>query len=170
MTLSELQRWVAELIAGQADVAAQGLVIYNPANSAAGTGIILDDGNYPKVAGREEALSGTLSGKGVCFLVSEADGQSVEDVSKKGNAWIRVLIRVAIEENPRLNRSPAGTQISVDEWADKIWKRMLGSPSSVPPEYGIEPAGNAFARIGGENGVRRVILDFSIRYHIGPTS
>ena len=171
MNLFELQQWLAGLIASEPSAVTHGLVVYNPANSAAGTGVVIDDGNYPNLPGREAALSG----KGVCFVIAEAEGKSIEDSSRKGSAWMRVGIRVAIEENITLNRSEAGTRISLDQWIEKIWKQVLGkSPYSTleqsPPTWGLEPDGNAFTKLGTEGGTRRCILDFSIRYHIGPNA
>ncbi len=167
MNLSELQLYVAERIAAEPSAVANSLAIFNPANPSGPNGIVLDDGSYPNLPGREKAFER----KGLCFVVSEVAGESIEDTSKRGGAWLRVGIRVAIEESVAINRSVVGTGISLDEWMDKVWKILLGNPSpSLPPEYGIEPSGNAFTKTGTENGVRRAILDFSIRYHIGPTS
>ncbi len=151
MNLEDLQSYVAGLLAAEPVFSAAGLAV--------GTGIILDDGTYPKVPGREEALR-TL---GLCITVGDPD-YGMADSVRGGTSKVLCDLVVGVEENVRVNQSATGTGIAFHAAIRKVIQRVSGKPADA--EQNLQHAQTI--NHGIENGVRLATVRFGIRQVFTP--
>lgn len=151
MNLELLQSYVAGLLAAEPVFSAAGLAV--------GTGIILDDGTYPKIPGREAALR-TL---GLCLTVGDPD-YGMADSVRGGTSKVLCDLVVGIEENVKVNQSATGTGITFHKAIRLVIQSVIGRPG------GSESALAHIQTInhGIENGVRLATVRFVIRRVFSP--
>lgn len=128
--------------------------------SDAGTSAIpclLNDGNYPSIDGREDALAGY----GVVLIVWPVDCFASGDVDFEGKLTVYdAAINVLIEENVSVNRAQSGhpTALKVARLVKEALQGQLGENIT---SRAIRPFDPWFKNFGQQNGIQRVLTNFT---------
>lgn len=162
MNLEDIQSWAASLLAAFPEFANAGLVIYD-ANNPPGNGIFLNDGTYPKIPGREDALNY----RGLCIVVDSVDFDGVSDATRTGVTSVDVALDVLVEENVLVNRGPNGTGIVAEKALRLVWEALLGKPGAGG-QTNMRLAQEVSTNYGVSNGLRRLMAHFTYRLLIKP--
>lgn len=163
MTLSELQAGVISLLSGHGFIA-QRLIP-----------VVADDGNYPKIPAREDALTvkdtddPTVT-KGLVVVVwePECDGKVTE--SKSGLLKTRVGLHLIVEENQQVNRGDRGFGVTAWEVLEECQKALLGRPGHGPLDEPILAADPPWDNFGRVNGVNRLVANFVVELVVKGTA
>ncbi len=127
----------------------------------AGVPVIADDGTYPKTAGRETALAGP----GLVLIVWEIESDGLVDAGKTGLAAHDVYNPVVIEENPTACRGPGGVNIQAEKALQYVLEAVAGRTGGTARFVVMDPP---FKNFGNVNGVRRIVVNLSVRAFINP--
>jgi hypothetical protein len=140
--------------------------------SSSGVPVLLDDGTYPKVDGREEYLRT----KGVCIIIMPIRFDELTDSVRSGFAAEEIILDVLIEENVKLNRSAAGTGVSCEKAIRLIREGISGRPNVSAPNSPNSDAPFTPFRYDGfwgpefNNGARQAAVFFRVKCFITPTN
>lgn len=149
MNLEDVQQSVSDLLGDIAEFDDKSVVV------------LIDDGTYPKLQGREAELQR----KGLVLVVSTLfDPVIVGEQAKDGAGMLEVTLGVSVEEDVAINRGTTGTGISVEKAVRLIMSGCSGKPATIrPPKYGFLLADPPFIEFGVEAGVRQMFVQFKIR-------
>ncbi len=145
MNLWEIQAAVAALLRADARLS--------------GVPIIADDGTYPKTSGRETALAH----EGLVLVVWEIESDGLVDAAKTGLAAHDVYTPVVIEENPSACRGASGIKIEAEKALQYVLEAVAGAGTFRPVV--MDPPFKNFGRV---NGVRRIVVNLSVRAFVNP--
>lgn len=173
--LHEIQDWVAELI-GDSTV-------------LEGVPVIVDDGGYPNLKEREDALKEPVipeepvAGRddpapepeptpkgGLALTVWRIEASDVTAESGTGVAMLELIIAVICEENATVNRGDNGWKITAEQAAEEVLKACLGRDDATVGNRPLTPAANPITHFGKEKGVRRVVVLMHKLYPIAPNA
>lgn len=121
-----------------------------------GVPVIADDGTYPKTPGREAALAGP----GLVLIVWEIESDGLVDASNTGLAAHDVYTPVVIEENPTACRAESGVKIEAEKALQWGLEAVAGKASGNRRFVAMDPP---FKNFGKVNGVRRIVVNLSVR-------
>lgn len=137
---------------------------------ASGVPVLLDDGEYPKVEGREQYLRE----KGLCIIVRPVQFDELGDSVRGGLAVEDVVIDVVIEENAKVNRSESGTGVILEKALRVIREGIVGRPTvSAPNSPNTDAPWQPFIYDGfwgpkTTNGIRQAVVSFRTKSFINP--
>lgn len=135
-----------------------------------GVPVLLDDGNFATLAGREEAMRastvpGEKRGLVLTVIMPETAGVTAQD---RSTVSLNVLLVVVVEENVTVNRGGGGFQWSAPRVVEALVQGLLGrSPVGrfCPLALGEDPVIN----LGKSNGVLRMALVFRYQHVLAVT-
>jgi hypothetical protein len=122
----------------------------------AGVPVIADDGTYPKTPGRETALGGP----GLVLIVWEIESEGLVDASDTGLAAHDVYTPVVIEENPTTCRAETGVKVEAEKALQWVLEDLAGKTAGSRRFVVMDPP---FKNFGKVNGVRRIVVNLSLR-------
>lgn len=139
---------------------------------AAGVPVLLDDGSYPKVEGREE----NLRTKGICITIMPIRFDELTDSTRSGVAVEEIILDVLIEESVKVNRAASGTGVSCEKAIRLIREGISGRPNVTVPNQPNTSAPFTPFRYDGfwgpetNNGTRQAAVFFRVKSFITPTN
>jgi hypothetical protein len=123
--------------------------------------VLADDGTYPKTPGRETALAGP----GLVLIVWEIESDGLVDASPTGLAAHDVYTPVVIEENPTKCRAEGGINIQAEKALQYVLETIAGQQGGGQRFVVMDPP---FKNFGKVNGVRRIVVNLSLRTFVNP--
>lgn len=140
--------------------------------AAAGTPVLIDDGTYPKVDGREEYLRTV----GLCIVVTPANAVGLIDQGKSGAASFDMGFHVIVEENVTVNRGTTGTGVVCEKAAGIVMEGLCGRPNvSAPNSPNTDAPFQPFrlddpplVNFGTTGGLRQTVINFLVRCFVTP--
>jgi hypothetical protein len=126
----------------------------------AGVPIVTDDGTYPKLPAREEALQN----HGACIIVWQPESDGMTDGGESLAVADRVYIPIIIEEAVTTNRTAGGTGITAPQLVEHVATAVLGHPSGGAPARAIVFGNPPWKNFGSESGIQRFVVNFTYRH------
>ena len=127
--------------------------------------VLIDDGSYPKVEGREEALRGG----GLSIIVTPVHAHGIVDAGRGGLTSMDVGFHVVIAENAKVNRGDAGTGVVCEKAVRLVMAGLVGKPNTSAPGKPIALDDPPFEQFGTTNGVRQMVVNCVVRSFVNPT-
>jgi len=154
MNLEDIQTTARDIIEAIAEIAANTVPV------------LIDDGSYPKVEGRE----GALRTGGLCIIVTPVHALGIVDAGRGGLTSMDVGFHVVIEENAKVNRAPStGTGVVCEQAVRLVMAGLVGKPTTSAPGKGFSLDDPPFEQFGTTNGVRQMVVNIVLRSFVHPT-
>jgi len=145
MTFAEVQSRVAAL-----------LTVEDALN---GIPVLLEDGSYPRLSGREQAHRSP----GVCLIVFPVESAIAETPTRGVPPVLLVDFAIVIEESRRTNRSNAGSGLVAEEIIRRVQQCLLAPKTPAGHSEFRVAADEAFVALGMHDGVEQWVVNFEAR-------
>lgn len=152
--LDHIQSFVASRLAMHQAFAQAGLSV--------GSGILIEDGTYPKNAQLERMLNSV----GIALVVWQVEALPSDAESPNGTTVFDIFLPVIVEENPRKNQ----TGVSAIKAVSEVLKAIVGQPkqSLHPGSRPFRTLDQPFQNLGMADGVQRYAVNLTMRHVITP--
>jgi hypothetical protein len=139
-----------------------GLIAAHP--SLAGVPLIQDDGSFPKVPGREKALTT----EGALIVVGRVDSRGVSQAAESGHARLEIYVPVMVEWNRSVSQNTTtGLNTSAADMAQYVIEATVGKPEGADERLRADE-GEPFKNLENENGVHRMLVNLVMPKLITP--
>ena len=149
------------ILMGDIQSIVHGLIEKHPA--LARVRILDDDGTYPQIPKREEALNTA----GVLIVVGLVATGPAESMAESGHTSYQGQISVCCECNPAVSRSSTGTNLPAPTAAEHVAAAVVGKPLTEDNRFQLD-SGEPFLNLSPENGIHRFAVNFTIARLIEP--